>query len=119
MHERLERTADAAELDNQRLAVASLSSAQLRAAEVRAKMGGVGGYAPPRGEKSDGAPFVLNIVFSGSRTQRIEGVPIHPDDPAFNAYPAAPLSIGSASGAAIAPGVADGPGDEAEFDEDV
>ena len=32
-HERLERTADAAEVDNQRLAVASLSSQQLRAAE--------------------------------------------------------------------------------------
>src|SRR5437764_13071269 len=39
LHQRLERTADAAEKDNQRLAVASLPSQQLRAAEVRAKIG--------------------------------------------------------------------------------
>ena len=48
VHERLERTADAAEQDNQRLAVSALSAQQLRAAEVRAKIGGVGGYAPAR-----------------------------------------------------------------------
>jgi hypothetical protein len=49
VQERLERTAEAAEVDQQRLAVASLSGLQLRAAEVRAKLGGVGGYATPRG----------------------------------------------------------------------
>jgi hypothetical protein len=49
LRDRLERTADAAETDSQRLAVASLSGQQLRAAEVRARLGNVGGYAPPRG----------------------------------------------------------------------
>ncbi|MGH7194488.1 MAG: hypothetical protein ACREJM_13295, partial [Candidatus Saccharimonadales bacterium] len=36
VHDRLERTADAAEQDNQRLAVASLSAQQISAAEARA-----------------------------------------------------------------------------------
>ncbi len=72
VHARLERQADAAEQDNQRLAVASLSSAQLRAAEVRAKIGGVGGYAPTKGAgASEGAPFVVNFCFSGGRTQTL------------------------------------------------
>ena len=44
VHERLEPTAETAARDNQRVAVASLSAQQLRAAEVRAKIGGVGGY---------------------------------------------------------------------------
>jgi hypothetical protein len=100
-------------------AVASLSGQQPRAAEVRAKLGGVGGYAAPRSDKSDAAPFVLNIQFSGGRTTRIEGVPIHPDDPAFNAIPAVPLSIGSASGSASAHGANDEEDDGADFDEDV
>jgi hypothetical protein len=117
VQERLERTADAAEIDKQRLAVASLSGQQLRAAEVRAKLGGVGGYATPRTDKPSGAPFVLTINFSGGRTQRIEGTPMHPDDPAFNAVPTVPLSISGTHGSAS--GVADEQDDEAEFDEDV
>src|SRR5262249_61119617 len=46
VHERLERTADAAEQNQLHLAVASVSSQQLRATELRAKMGSVGGFAP-------------------------------------------------------------------------
>ena len=66
VHERLERQADAAEQDNQRLAVASLSAQQLRAAEVRAKIGGVGGYAAQKANgPSDGLPFTINFHFSG------------------------------------------------------
>lgn len=78
VHERLERTASAAEQDNQRLAVSALSAQQLRAAEVRAKIGGVGGYAPQKAPGTgDGTPFVLNIVFSGDRpTQTITGFPV-------------------------------------------
>jgi len=73
VHERLERTAEAAETDNQRLAVASLSSQQLRAAEVRAKIGGVGAYAPQKGQ-GGGEATVFSIVFnlSGDRTERID-----------------------------------------------
>ena len=47
VQERLERTAEG---DQQRLAVASLSGQQLRAAEVRAKLAGIGGYATPRSD---------------------------------------------------------------------
>ena len=78
VQERLERTAEAAEVDQQRLAVASLSGQQLRAAEVRAKLGGVGGYASPRGVASDAPKFELNIIFSGGRTQRIGARPYIP-----------------------------------------
>jgi hypothetical protein len=116
VQERLERSADAAEVDQQRLAVASLSGQQLRAAEVRAKLGGVGGYATPRTEKPSGAPFVLNIIFSDRETTRIEGTPMHPDDPLFNAVPAAPLSINTYGGAS---GLVEEQDDDTEFDEDL
>jgi hypothetical protein len=117
VQERLERTADAAEADKQRLAVASLSGQQLRAAEVRAKLGGVGGYATPRTDKPGGAPFVLNIIFSDRETTRIEGMPMHPDDPMFNAVPSLPLSISGTHYDASS--VVDEQDDEADFDEDV
>ena len=69
VHGRLERTADAAEQDNQRLVVASLSAQQLRAAEVRAKMGGVGGYAPGRvGPEGGQGVFSVNI-FLGDKVE--------------------------------------------------
>jgi hypothetical protein len=78
VHERLERTADAAERDNHRLAVSALAGQQLRAAEVRAKMGGVGAYAPTRGgaDVSAGATkFSVNIIFpSLGRTETIDAV---------------------------------------------
>jgi hypothetical protein len=105
------------EADSQRLAVASLSGQQLRAAEVRAKLGGVGGYAPPRGVASDAPKFELSIIFSGGRTQHIVGTPMRPDDPAFNAVPAVPLSIGSATDSASVG--ADDEWDGDEVDEDV
>ena len=76
VHERLERTADAAEQDNQRLAVASLSSQQLRAAEVRAKIGGVGGYAAQKGREGGETPaFSLTISFGDGRTEQIVATP--------------------------------------------
>ncbi len=62
---RLERSADAAEADSQRLAAASLLEQPLRAAEVRVKLGGVGGYATPRSDKGNGAPVSLVINLSG------------------------------------------------------
>jgi hypothetical protein len=75
VHERLERTAGAAEQDNQRLAVSSLSAQQLRATEVRAKIGGVGGYAAPKvREGGEGVLFNFNINFSGGRTEAITTV---------------------------------------------
>jgi hypothetical protein len=46
---------------------------QFRAAEVRAKLGGIGAYAPPRTEKPAGPPFVLKIIFSDREATRIEG----------------------------------------------
>jgi hypothetical protein len=62
VHERLERIADAAEQDNQRLAVASLAGQQLRAAEVRAKLGGVGGYAAQKAPGGEGQS--LTVIFN-------------------------------------------------------
>ena len=61
VHERLEATADAAARDNQRVAVASLSAQQLRAAEVRAKIGGVGGYGASKAAGQGNTPFSVTI----------------------------------------------------------
>jgi hypothetical protein len=97
VHKRLERTAGAAEIDNQRLAVASLSSQQLRAAEVRAKIGGVGGYAPQKVREGGEVPqFILNINFDGGRTQQIIATPMAPTidaDPAISPSEAIPALI--------------------------
>jgi len=72
VHERLERTATAAEQDNQRLAVSALSGQQLRAAEVRARIGGVGGYALQKAPgPGEGTVFAVNFVFSGGQTERV------------------------------------------------
>ena len=72
VHDRLERTADAAEQDKQRLAVSSLSAQQLRAAEVRAKIGAVGGYGPGRGSQDSGAgTFNVNIYLGNGLVERI------------------------------------------------
>lgn len=75
--ERLERTAAAAEQDNQRLAVSALSSQQLRAAEVRAKIGGVGSYAPARSAEAAGTgqAFAINIVFSNGERLQVAAAP--------------------------------------------
>ena len=120
---RLERTADAAELDRHGHLVIQASAQTTRLAETRARLGQVGGYGTPRTEKSGGAPFVLNINFSGGHTTRIEGVPIHPDDPAFDAIPATPLPVADSGrgtiGVATDLGYSAADDDEAEFDEDV
>ncbi len=78
IHARLERTADAAEQDNQRLAVSALSAQQLRAAEVRAKIGGVGSYAPSKVPPEGGAGnFSVNIHLGGNVVERITAVTTH------------------------------------------
>ena len=72
VHDRLERTADAAEADKQRLTVASLSAQQLRAAEVRAKLGGVGGFAPGQAVLGGlNQVFSVNIHLGGDVVDRI------------------------------------------------
>lgn len=75
VHDRLERTADAAEQDKQRLTVASLSAQQLRAAEVRAKIGGVGGYAPGKAGQDGSSPGVFSVTINlgDGRVERITG----------------------------------------------
>jgi len=115
---RLEVTADAAAADGQRLVVGSLSSQLIRALEVRAKIAGIGGYAPPRPREKAGEAFVLNINYSSREPTRIKGVCMLPDDPVFASVPAHPLPIGHASQEAGTSDVAD-EGDEEEFDEDV
>lgn len=72
---RLERSAQAAESDRQRVAVASLSAQQLRAAELRAKIGGVGGFAAAKaGAERSSVPFSINIYHSGREPVRIAPV---------------------------------------------
>jgi hypothetical protein len=69
--ERLERQAAGAEMDGQRVAVAALSAQQIRSAEARAKLGGVGGFAPSRMLDPAGSQprFSVSIVFAGQGTQ--------------------------------------------------
>ena len=76
VHARLERTADAAELDNQRMTVASLSAQQLRAVEVRAKMGGVGAYAPGKVIPGGGADGLSVNIHIGGMVQRFTAAPV-------------------------------------------
>ena len=54
-----------AEADKQRLALASLSGQQLKAVDVRARLGGVGGYAKSYVPGSaSAAPVSISINFS-------------------------------------------------------
>jgi hypothetical protein len=77
---RLERVSQAAELEGRHLAVAALAGQELKAATVAARLGGLGGYATPRNDKSNAAPFSLVINFSGGRAPtRIEGTPAFDD----------------------------------------
>lgn len=73
VQERLERTADAAEHGGQRLAVASLSGQQLRATEVRARLGGIGGFTPQKSENGGAASpiFAINFHFSRGAEQLV------------------------------------------------
>ena len=95
VRDRLERAADAAEADNQRLAVSSLSAQQLRAAEVRARLGNVGSYGASRASSGENAqPFVLNIIFS-THTETITATVDHrPTEPTvFDAIEADPTDV--------------------------
>jgi hypothetical protein len=65
--ERLERVATAAEQDGQRVAVSALSAQQIRLAETKAKLGGVGGYGakgPGGGLGSGENRFSVQIIFA-------------------------------------------------------
>jgi hypothetical protein len=90
VHERLEATADAAARDNQRVAVASLSAQQLRAAEVRAKIGGVGGYGASKASGvGDAKPINVVFHFSGGRKEQFSVTP----DSAGNVIDALPAPL--------------------------
>jgi len=74
VHDRLERSAAAAEQGQQRLAVAALAGQQLRAAEVRAKLGGAGGYAPPKAQAGgERAVFSITINLPGQSERIVVG----------------------------------------------
>ena len=68
--DRLERVAAGAEGSGSHLAVASLSSQQLRAAELRARIGGIGGYGAQKPGQAAGNQLVVNFNFS-DRTERV------------------------------------------------
>jgi hypothetical protein len=78
VHDRLERQADAADKADERTAVTALSAQQLRAMEVRAKLGGAGGYATPKTADTGGVPFSLIMNFSGVPPQTITAMPVEP-----------------------------------------
>ena len=81
VHERLERVADGAEQDGQRLAVAGLAAQQLRAAEVRAKLGNAGAYgAAARGAgEGEKATFTFILNMPGQMPQKIIEAQLDPD----------------------------------------
>lgn len=67
---RLERVAGAAEQDGQRGAVAQLAGQQIRQSEVRARLGGHGGFAAQKAGAGEPVMFAVNIQFaSGERIQ--------------------------------------------------
>ena len=69
---RIERASQTAEGAGQMTAVAALSGQAIRAVETRARLGSVGGFAPPKHRETDGGvPFTLTMVFS-NRTERFE-----------------------------------------------
>ena len=73
--QRLEDNAEAASLAGQRQAVAALSGQQLRATEVRAKLGAIGGYAPPKSTQAEATMFNLTINLPGGVTKQLSGTP--------------------------------------------
>ena len=90
MHTRLEKQADAAAEENQRLAIASLSSQQLKAQEIRARMSGnIPGYMPQKqGGAAEPVQFSVVFNFDGGRTEKITMI----DGRADEAMPALPES---------------------------
>ena len=84
-------TAGAAEEDKQRLAVTLLSSRQLRAAEVPAKIWRRWRPCTPANgrEPGDVRPFVLTIRMGDGKTEQIEAMPMN--------APAAPEQRGRCS----------------------
>jgi hypothetical protein len=64
--QRLQRVAAMAEGHGQPNAVAALAGQELRAAEVRAKLGSVGAYAPPKTVPTAQPVFSLTMAFADS-----------------------------------------------------
>lgn len=84
--ERLERTAAEAEAGGQRLAVAALAGQQHKSAEVRAKLGQVGSYAPPKAIPVNAPMFSIVMQFS-DRVETIEAVAPAPGAPVIDLMP--------------------------------
>jgi hypothetical protein len=62
----------------------------VRVAEARARLGQVGGYAPPKATSAEPVTFNLVIHLGNGRTERISGTPIAdvPDPSVIDAVPA-------------------------------
>ena len=71
--DRLERVADAAEASGQRAIIAPLAAQQLKAAETRARMGGLDGFVPTKAAVAVVPVFNLEIKFS-DHTESITAV---------------------------------------------
>jgi hypothetical protein len=88
---RYKRIADRAEGNGQSMVALSAVNGLVRVAEARARLGQVGGYAPPKATPAAQATFNLNIHFGNGRTERISGTPIAdvPDPSVIDAVPSA------------------------------
>jgi hypothetical protein len=118
VHERLERAADVAEDAKSANGVATVSAQQIRASEVRAKIGGVGGYAPAKSiGAGEGAQFNLIIQFSEGHDERISATVVDPAAaaPTGRTFDVAFTRMDGASDALPN----DGDDNGAEFDDDV
>ena len=97
------RLAPSAESDGHHSSVAQLSGQQLRAAEVRARLGNTGGYAPPKTNPAAAVPFSIVMQFQGEGRQpeRIECTPTAPViDGAVQPVPGLP-GLGSAAATTV------------------
>jgi hypothetical protein len=87
---RYERIADKAEKNGQSMVALSAVNGLVRVAEARARLGQVGGYAPPKATSAEPVTFNLVIHLGNGRTERISGTPIAdvPDPSVIDAVPA-------------------------------
>ena len=76
VRDRLERSATAAEEAGMHPVIAQIASQQHKSAEIRGKLGAVGGFAPPKAGAINLPVFTLNLMLSGGRTERIAVSPI-------------------------------------------
>jgi hypothetical protein len=90
--QRYERIADRAEKNGQSMVALSAVNGLVRVAEARARLGQVGGYAPPKATQAEPVRFNLVINLGNGRIEQISGTPIA-DVPHPSVIDAVPASL--------------------------